>query len=121
MQERKLTKPEAKAKERIVKDLKGAKADFKKRYGKDAEAVMYATATKRAKKVAEDDCGCGCNGDCNHSNIDSVINELIEDLVYEELCKRGKAYIAARKRAGEKSSAYLSGRAVKVCKGQMKG
>ena len=121
MQERKLTKPEAKAKERIVKDLKGAKADFKKRYGKDAEAVMYATATKRAKKVAEDGCGCGCNGDCNHSNIDSVINELIEDLVYEELCKRGKAYIAARKRAGEKSSAYLSGRAVKVCKGQIKG
>ena len=53
MQERKLTKPEAKAKERIVKDLKGAKADFKKRYGKDAEAVMYATATKRAKKIAE--------------------------------------------------------------------
>ena len=121
MQERKLTKPEAKAKERIVKDLKGAKADFKKRYGKDAEAVMYATATKRAKKVAEDDCGCGCNSACNHSNIDSVINELIEDLVYEELCKRGKAYIAARKRAGEKSSAYLSGRAVKVCKGQIKG
>jgi len=53
MQERKLTKPEAKAKERIVKDLKGAKTDFKKRYGDDAEAVMYATATKRAKKIAE--------------------------------------------------------------------
>jgi len=51
--ERKLTKPEAKAKERIVKDLKGAKSDFKKRYGKDAESVMYATATKRAKKIAE--------------------------------------------------------------------
>jgi len=117
MQERKLTKPEAKAKERIVKDLKGAKADFKKRYGKDAETVMYATATKRAKKVAEDSCECGC-GD---SKINHTINELIEDLVYEELCKRGKAYIAARKRAGEKSSAYLSGRAVKVCKGQMKG
>ena len=206
MQERKLTKPEAKAKERIVKDLKGAKADFKKRYGKDAEAVMYATATKRAKKIAEavdpvlmekiaaglllilgpvgiklgfdqliklgdkyvapaidklygkigagakflnknlpalkdaakqgkealelklqdllmvdklneGDCGCGC-GD---SKINHTINELIEDLVYEELCKRGKAYIAARKRAGEKSSAYLSGRAVKVCKGQIKG
>jgi hypothetical protein len=117
MQERKLTKPEAKAKERIVKDLKGAKADFKKRYGKDAKAVMYATATKRAKKVAEDGCDCGC-GD---SKVNHTINELIEDLVYEELCKRGKAYIAARKRAGEKSSAYLSGRAVKVCKGQIKG
>jgi|TARA_R110001592_G_scaffold273505_2_gene540433 hypothetical protein len=52
---------------------------------------------------------------------EATINELIEDLVYEELCKRGKAYISARKRAGEKSSAYLSGRAVKVCKGQIKG
>ena len=43
------------------------------------------------------------------------------ELFIEELCKKGKAYIAKRKRAGEKSSAYLSGRAVKVCKGQMKG
>jgi len=39
----------------------------------------------------------------------------------EELCAKGKAYIKKRKAAGEKSSAYLSGRAVKVCKGQMKG
>ena len=121
MQERKLTKPEAKTKERIVKDLKGAKADFKKRYGDDAEAVMYATATKRAKKIAEKDCGCGKKDQCESLKTNAIINELIEDLVYEELCKRGKAYIAARKRAGEKSSAYLSGRAVKVCKGQMKG
>lgn len=37
-----------------------------------------------------------------------------------KLCKRGQEYIAARKRAGEKSSAYLSGRGVKVCKGQIK-
>ena len=41
--------------------------------------------------------------------------------INEELCKKGKAYIAKRKRAGEKSSAYLSGRAVRVCKGQIKG
>ncbi len=39
----------------------------------------------------------------------------------EELCPAGKAYIKRRQAAGEKSSAYLSGRAVKVCKGQMKG
>jgi hypothetical protein len=39
----------------------------------------------------------------------------------EELCAKGKAYIKKRQAAGEKSSAYLSGRAVKVCKGQMKG
>ena len=49
--------------------------------------------------------------------------EKLEELksLIEELCKKGKAYRAKRMRAGEKSSAYLSGRAVKVCKGQMKG
>jgi hypothetical protein len=50
--EKKLTKPEAKEKEKIVKGMKKAKGDFKKRYGDDAEAVMYATATKMAKKKA---------------------------------------------------------------------
>ena len=49
------------------------------------------------------------------------LNERLNNLINEKLCKKGKAYIAKRKRAGEKSSAYLSGRAVKVCKGQMKG
>ena len=47
--------------------------------------------------------------------------DKIFEIVTEGLCKKGKAYIAKHKRAGEKSSAYLSGRAVKVCKGQMKG
>ena len=50
LEERKLTKGELRDKERIFKDLKKNKSDFKKRYGKDAEAVMYATATARAKK-----------------------------------------------------------------------
>ena len=49
------------------------------------------------------------------------IREIVNELVYEELCARGKAYRKARMAAGEKSSAYLSGRAVKVCKGQMSG
>ena len=39
----------------------------------------------------------------------------------EDLCAKGKAYRKKRMAAGEKSSAYLNGRAVKVCKGQMKG
>jgi len=43
------------------------------------------------------------------------------DKINEELCPAGKAYIKRRQAAGEKSSAYLSGRAVKVCKGQMSG
>jgi hypothetical protein len=41
--------------------------------------------------------------------------------LFEELCAKGKAYRRKRMAAGEKSSAYLSGRAVKVCKGQMQG
>jgi len=49
--------------------------------------------------------------------------ETLKELkgLFEELCAKGKAYRAKRMAAGEKSSAYLSGRAVKVCKGQMKG
>jgi hypothetical protein len=43
------------------------------------------------------------------------------DKINEELCPAGKAYRKRRMAAGEKSSAYLSGRAVKVCKGQMSG
>jgi len=52
-----------------------------------------------------------------------MTKESLKELkgLFEELCAKGKAYRAKRMRAGEKSSAYLSGRAVKVCKGQMKG
>ena len=52
---------------------------------------------------------------------DIVKEVLTEKKKKSKLCKRGRDYIAARKRAGEKSSAYLSGRAVKVCKGSIKG
>lgn len=55
------------------------------------------------------------------SELREMIRETIFETMNEGLCAKGKAYIAKRKRAGEKSSAYLSGRAVKVCKGQMKG
>jgi len=51
--ERKLTKSEKKEKEKVVKGMKKSKKDFKKRYGDDAESVMYATATKMAKKKKE--------------------------------------------------------------------
>ena len=53
--------------------------------------------------------------------VRQLIREAIFDVMTEGLCAKGKAYIAKRKRAGEKSSAYLSGRGVKVCKGQIKG
>jgi hypothetical protein len=50
---RSMTKGEMNKREKIVKGMKKDKAGFKKRYGKDAEAVMYATATKNAMKDDE--------------------------------------------------------------------
>ena len=47
---RNMTKGEMNKREKIVKGMKKNRAGFKKRYGKDAEAVMYATATKNAMK-----------------------------------------------------------------------
>ena len=56
--------------------------------------------------------------------IEEIVKQIQEIKILSEekdsLCKRGKDYIKSRKAAGEKSSAYLSGRAVKVCKGQIK-
>ena len=49
LDERKLSKGEEKEKERVVKGMKKSKSDFKKRYGDDAESVMYAPAPKIAK------------------------------------------------------------------------
>ena len=47
--------------------------------------------------------------------------DLTEEELNEKLCKRGKNYIAKRKREGEKHNPFLAGRAVKVCKGQIRG
>ena len=60
----------------------------------------------------------------NQDESDNGLEERIAEAlnkINEELCPAGKAYIKRRQAAGEKSSAYLSGRGVKVCKGQMSG
>ena len=50
------------------------------------------------------------------------LTEILLDLLAEKkLCKKGRAYYDRRRAVGEKPSAYLSGRAVKVCKGLMEG
>ena len=49
--------------------------------------------------------------------IDNILNEILT----EKLCPKGEAYRQRRLAAGEKSSAYLSGRGIKVCKGLMSG
>ena len=48
------------------------------------------------------------------------LTEILQDVITEKkLCPKGRAYYNRRRAAGEKPSAYLSGRAVKVCKGLM--
>lgn len=50
LQERELQKSELKKREKYVKGMKKVKGDFEKRYPGRGEEVMYATATKMAKK-----------------------------------------------------------------------
>tara|TARA_R100001594_G_scaffold147300_1_gene200087 strand:+ start:86 stop:454 length:369 start_codon:yes stop_codon:yes gene_type:complete len=50
---KKMTKSDVKKREKIVKGMKGSKKDFEKRYGEDAEDVMYATATKMAMNATK--------------------------------------------------------------------
>jgi hypothetical protein len=53
LDEKTLTSAETKKKEEIVKSMKKSAGDFEKRYPGRGKEVMYATATKQAKKVAE--------------------------------------------------------------------
>jgi len=50
LEERKLSPDEEGKREKYVKGMKKVKGDFKKRYGNKGDEVMYATATKMAKK-----------------------------------------------------------------------
>ena len=63
------------------------------------------------------------NPEFTNEEIKSELKEIkaLGSQLNEKLCKKGEAYRKRRMAAGEKSSAYLSGRAVKVCKGQMSG
>ena len=52
--ERKLSKAELSKREDIIMNMKDNKRDLVKKYGKDAEAVMYGRATNMAKKQTKE-------------------------------------------------------------------
>ncbi len=86
-------------------------------------AIMAALKQRMMDDIKEGSCGYTPDGKPRSKPASSDLIKLKEKLeqVNEKLCKKGEAYRKRRMAAGEKSSAYLSGRAVKVCKGQMSG
>jgi len=57
LNEKKLTADELAAREKIIMGMKKNKSQLVKKFGKDAEKVMYGRATNIAKKQVEDKTG----------------------------------------------------------------
>ena len=87
-----MTSTEKKEKETLVKGMKKAKGDFKKRYGKDAESVMYATAAKRAMDEKLDAVG---------KEDDDINNDGKVDKTDKYLANRRKAIAKNIKEGGD--------------------
>lgn len=85
--ERPLSKDEKKDKEKYVKGMKKSKGDFEKRYGKDAKAVMYATATKMAKEDIDESTN-------DFDRIDIINNILADHFPVSDLKKQMLAFQA---------------------------
>jgi len=96
--ERKLSKSELEKREDIIMKMKGNKRDLVKKYGKDAEAVMYGRATNMAKKKTEN---------MRNSKITELIKDALKNPKKADLDKDGKlsSYEKTRGKAIEKSMA----------------
>jgi len=101
IQEKKLTEPEKEEKENIVKGMKKNKSDFKNRYGKDADSVMYATATKIAKEKAEE------SKLLNKNLLKKIVQESIKEvkahknIVWRKLKRGNWGRVADQPREGD--------------------
>ena len=104
----------------VFSKLKGKTINYK---GADYKVLDSDEAVLKIKHLEDGDV---TTINLRQFNLKGMIEEIIETIelgrqLNEKLCKKGEAYRKKRMAAGEKSSAYLTGRAVKVCKGQMKG
>ena len=101
--------------------LKGKTINYK---GADYKVIDSDEAVLKIKHLKDGDV---TTINLRQFNVSGMIEEILEtielgrQLDEKKLCKKGRAYRKRRMAAGEKSSAYLSGRAVKVCKGQISG
>ena len=89
LNERKLSKSELDKREDIVLKMKKNKRDLVKKYGKDAEAVMYGRATNMAKKATKE---------ARDPKITELIKDALKNPKKADLNKDGKLSDYEKKR-----------------------
>jgi len=90
--ERMLTPSELEKREEVINTLKHNRKSFINRYGKDAEKVMYAIATKRAKNQTEN---------MNKDKIKEMVKTALSTPQQEI---NSESYISSRKQVKESSN-----------------